>query len=816
MTTINSITANTGNNKPAYSAKGWTGLASGIDTESVVEAMTSDIQEKINKVEKEQQKYTWKKEQYQAIIKDIIGMQDTYFSFSNPSTNLLSSTLFNCTKQVANGANAGKINVTSTSTNQSAAYSIKSISQLATQARYTTMSAISDGSITTGVISFGSRAKNIAEGKEMTIKYDNVEYKLTVPDGTSLTEAGQAKEMAAALNKAMAGISVSGSGIKLSERLKFETIDNKLTLGTVSNTDSRSFEIANGDAQLLNAIGFSKGDSGTSTKKITGSKDVAALVTTDFSLENKKLTFDLNGTTRTITFDATDDEAIRNAQDTGGNVTDESKLNKLAEIIQRKLNEKFNPNLDSTSPTYLTSGSIQVSANAGKLSFKTADESSVMKITSTTSDTMGKTGIFGISSGATNRLDMSKTLSELGITPTVVNADDPSKSKYEINVNGKSFSFDGSTQLSTVISQINNNKEAGINITYLNTTNRFIVSADDYGSAGVIDVSDSSTGGDLAKMLFGGTKEEINAKTTQGQDLIMNIRYEGESSDTVITRNSNSVSLDGINFTATGTFESSTEAITFTKSSDTENTISVIKKFAEAYNSLIDKVNEAVTTKRAKTGKSNKNGGSFYEPLTAAQKKEMTADEIKLWNEKAQQGLLFGDGTLASLGSALRFAFSAKVGAYGSAADIGITVASSYSGNGKITIDEKKLKEALENNAESVKSMFTASAADAPSNSALSNSAGGFATRIKGILEGYAKSTGAYKGKLVAKAGLNNNSTTTDNFISRQQKILENKLTYLKDLLAKRQDRYQSRFTLLERHIAAMNSQSQYFASMMG
>ena len=38
-----------------------------------------------------------------------------------------------------------------------------------------------------------------------------------------------------------------------------------------------------------------------------------------------------------------------------------------------------------------------------------------------------------------------------------------------------------------------------------------------------------------------------------------------------------------------------------------------------------------------------------YAPLTDAQKKDMKDDEIKLWEEKAEKGLLRNDSTLSSL-----------------------------------------------------------------------------------------------------------------------------------------------------------------------
>ena len=166
------------------------------------------------------------------------------------------------------------------------------------------------------------------------------------------------------------------------------------------------------------------------------------------------------------------------------------------------------------------------------------------------------------------------------------------------------------------------------------------------------------------------------------------------------------------------------------------------------------------------------------------------------------------------MASSLRFAFSSKVGDLGFGKDIGITTASSYSGNGKLSIDEDKLREALTNNPEKVKEMFVSSAEDAP-NSAMSNLSGGFAVRMQNLFESYAKSTGSYKGKLVQLAGLQNNTTTSNNYIARQQKILDNKLETLQTLLATRQDRYQSQFTKLEQYISQMNAQSSWLSSSM-
>ena len=390
-----------------------------------------------------------------------------------------------------------------------------------------------------------------------------------------------------------------------------------------------------------------------------------------------------------------------------------------------------------------------------KLNFVIKDSTSILKITSPTLDTTGKNGIFGMESGITNRLDNSKTLAQLGFTPTTVDATDPNKSKYKITVNGKDFEFKGSDQLSTVLSKINTDEDAGVTINYLNTTNKFDISSDEYGTMGKIAISDG-TGGNLAATLFGKIADstlttDADKGITGGTDLEMTIRYNGDTTDTTIQRNSNAVSIDGIKFNVEGTFgwktesgvdvrDTTTEAVSFKTETNTDDTIKVIKQMAEEYNKILDSVNTLVTTK----SRTNKKNQATYEPLTDAQKAKMTSSEIEKWETKAKSGILFGDSTLSQLASTLRFAFSSMVGDMGFGKDIGITAASAYSGNGKITINETKLKEALTNDPEKVKAMFTASAQEAP-NTAQPTLSGGFATRVKSVMESFAFSYVAYK-----------------------------------------------------------------------
>ncbi|QIB68411.1 flagellar filament capping protein FliD [Aminipila butyrica] len=777
-----------------YSAKGYTGLASGIDTEAVVESMTADIQAKIDKVKQQQQTFTWKQDAYREVITSLLDFQSKYFSYAS-STNLLSSNFYKCTSMVAGGTNASKISVTGLSNTNTPTYSVTGVSQLAKAASQVMEGSKTSADIRTGEISFDPRQVSLVSGGTISIKYGGSKYSVKIADDAEITDK---QSFADALNVALkeTGLSIGGT---LGDKLQFSVAGERIELGCVDSKDTNSFSIAGGSSAVLNALHMKKDDKSTAGM-IVGSEPTTEsdlMKTVDFSLTGKNMTFNLNGLSKTITFTEADNATI-----TG---TESEKRVKLQTLIQDKLDKNFGKTEDGTSK-------IKVNSNAdGSLSFATLkgtdgegkgipDETALLQINSSTTDTMGTKGLFNLVNGAKNRLDTSMTLKDLGFTADT-------DGEYKLSVNGKEFGFTGDTTVSNLISTINSDPEAGVNITYLSTSGTFSISADEAGFQGKVNLTQVGEG-NLLEGLFGKVKA---GSVTEGQDLKMTIRYEGTNEDVEVIRNSNAVSIDGINFTAQGEFTAATkdDYITFTPKADTDNIITAIKGMVEDYNKILDSVNSLVTT----SSRSNNKGATVYKPLTDAQKKEMTSDEIKTWEEKAKKGILFQDSTLSQLASDLRFVFSTAITGIGGASSIGLIASSSYSDNGKITLDESKLKAALESDPEKVKSIFTATAESAKSSSGSSKLDGGLVTRMKTIMESYAKSTGAEKGSLVNLAGLANNATTNNNYVSRQQKILSQKLESLQTLLKTRQDRYQSQFTKLESYISSMNAQSSWLQS---
>ncbi len=163
-----------------------------------------------------------------------------------------------------------------------------------------------------------------------------------------------------------------------------------------------------------------------------------------------------------------------------------------------------------------------------------------------------------------------------------------------------------------------------------------------------------------------------------------------------VTSDTNTFELDGIIFSAK---EVGTVGINQTE--DIDAIYDNIVEFVDAYNTLIEELNTLV----------NAEYNSDYMPLTSDEKAEMTDSEIELWEAKVEESLLRNDATLTSLLYDMRITmmsmYETADGGTISLASIGITTSSDYTENGKLYIDEDTLREALTNNLDDIKDLFT-------------------------------------------------------------------------------------------------------------
>jgi flagellar hook-associated protein 2 len=257
----------------------------------------------------------------------------------------------------------------------------------------------------------------------------------------------------------------------------------------------------------------------------------------------------------------------------------------------------------------------------------------------------------------------------------------------------------------------------------------------------------------------------------------------------------NDFTIDGINYSLKGIGET-----TLSVTANTDKTYDKIMGFVTKYNELIDKVKEKVEQKKQYS----------FDPLTDDQKSEMEPEEIKIWEDKAKEGLIRGDNSLNSMLSSMRSAFFDSVdGVSITLKDLGFTTSSDYTQRGKIIIDEsltadqakKKFSDALKSNGPGVADLF--------SKSGETDSEKGIFQRLNDIVENLTSPFGK-KGILLKKAGIKGNTTEFKNFLSEQMIQKDKFISELTRKLADKETSFYTRFARLEVAMNKLNSQSSW------
>ena len=249
--------------------------------------------------------------------------------------------------------------------------------------------------------------------------------------------------------------------------------------------------------------------------------------------------------------------------------------------------------------------------------------------------------------------------------------------------------------------------------------------------------------------------------------------------------------------------DGSSESVTFETSADSDKIVDVIKKMVEDYNAMVTEIKNAYSVLPAQ-----QSNGKYYEPMTAEEEEKYSESFVKNWNEKAKQGLLFGDRDLANLYSSLTSAISmtGESGAVLRAAGITVNYANGLS---TLDFDEDKFRAAMDKDPDKIRDAFTASTDAGAASSGLMES-------LKQPLDMYGKTSGG-KGILVEKAGSPlAASSMYSNLIQQELDDIDSQITKWQDKLSDKVDYYTNQFSRLEQLIQQMNSQSSYFSQLSG
>lgn len=398
----------------------------------------------------------------------------------------------------------------------------------------------------------------------------------------------------------------------------------------------------------------------------------------------------------------------------------------------------------------------------------------------------------GLYDGATNTLENDQTLqAAFGVAAT----------DLDFSINGVTSASLGITETTTVAELMNkiNNSSAGVTLRYSAISNKMTLESNSEGSINDITLTDTSG-------FFAGKLKVDGTVRTHGQDAQLTIN------GVATTRSSNTFEVDGTTLTLKETHAAGTDIkIGVTGSSD--SVVETIKGFVTKYNELLGKLGGAIGEKRYYD----------YRPLTDDVKADMSDTDIEAWETKAKSGLLRADPILLNIQSKLRRALSDSVdGVDLKLSDIGITTSSNYLENGKLILDEAKLKTALSQRPTEVVQLFSKQSDKSYSDESGKTerySENGIANRINDLLNDNIRlsrnSTGS-RGALIDKAGSELNSTDTSSYLAKKITGYDTRIATLLDLLTTKETKYYNQFSRMETALQKLNAQSSSLMSSMG
>ena len=142
MASISGVSGSNTMSSLMNSANMISGLASGLDTESMIEGLVKSYQTKINTLNQKVTKTEWKQDAYRSIISKMVGFSSKYTSYTS-STNLMSAGFFSSAAKVT--TQGLYKDLVAASGKSSSDISLDAVRQLATSAKYRTDSDLKAG-----------------------------------------------------------------------------------------------------------------------------------------------------------------------------------------------------------------------------------------------------------------------------------------------------------------------------------------------------------------------------------------------------------------------------------------------------------------------------------------------------------------------------------------------------------------------------------------------------------------------------------------------------------------------------------------------
>ena len=402
--------------------------------------------------------------------------------------------------------------------------------------------------------------------------------------------------------------------------------------------------------------------------------------------------------------------------------------------------------------------------DSGVLSFSAQNEGDTIHIGATT-DSSNLTSLIGLTQQEDGSYKSTNSLFKATVASKLTSEDSGFNTKIKegtFTIGGATFKITDKTTLSSLISEINNNDDAQAYAFWDDAAGKLSITSKKEGASYVNIEAGTSNFTDVMGFTTSEWNDDGTVKSskmyTDAQELGKNAQF--TINGTKMTSTSNTVTsdisrMDGITLTLkkVSTEESGTSTLKVTQ--DTSGLVEAVKSFVSAYNDVLSNVDEVTA-----------NGADLH-----------------------------GETSLTSLRNTIRSYATAKNtsnnGVYSLLSEIGISTSSADGNNlnadtNSLTLDEDKLKKALEENPESVKSILTGE--------------GGVLTMMEDAVEQSLKATSGF---------FDVKTSTLDSDIKKMETKIKKQNTYISTYKAQ----LEKKFSAMETTIAQMQQNYQSFLS---
>lgn len=446
----------------ASSNKGFSGLASGVDTESMVEQLLSGTQSKIDKQQGLKQQLEWKQEIYRDIISQINSFQTKFFSYSS-SSNLSSASFWNAMNAVSS---SGAFTATATSSAATGSSSM-AVRRLATKTSVTSAGAVSG--------SLGGKMDKAALQKLVDAQLGTAEdYTAKFKVGDKTVSVDLRDVFVSEDGKSFTNYTATDRDRliqeKLTEAFKDTGVKASVTGGTVklvTEGDGRQTITVSADSGSLalqrlglSANANSVNKAGDKTSTLTGKVDGTPKMEFTVTLDDLK---------KTVTVD------LRDLMTKSGALKGDADIKKT---LQDALNMAHGK------------GQITIKGDIAKGFELTVSEG--RKVDVGGSD--AAMAALGLKNGQSNRITLATKLGDLNLKNKLQG------STFRFTINGQEFHFTEDTAIIDVMDAINRS-DAGVRMVYRAQDDKFVMEAKESGAGKTIEVSQEE--GNFFNALFG-------------------------------------------------------------------------------------------------------------------------------------------------------------------------------------------------------------------------------------------------------------------------------------------------------------------------